>query len=142
MTTDDAANYRRIPIEVFNEGNFDRVDELFTEDYVEHAPLPPGWPEGREAVKAFAAALKEGFPDLEYEILQQYQDGDMHIGLIRATGTMSGSFMGMPATNKSATWDEVHIGRMRDGRLAEHWTVIDQLKMLQDLGLAPSPPGA
>lgn len=140
--TDDAATYRRIPLEVFNEGKLDLIDELFSDDYVEHAPVPPGFPEGREAVKAFVSAVRSAFADFRYEILMQHQDGDVHFGLIRASGTMTGDFMGMPATNKSATWDEVHIGRFADGRLAEHWAVIDQLKMLQDLGLAPSPPGS
>ena len=140
--TDDAAAYRRIPDEILNEGKLELIDELFTDDYVEHADLPPGFPEGRDAVRMFFGMLREGFPDLHYEVLQQYQDGDMHIGLIRGTGTMTGSFLGMPPTNKSATWDEVHIGRMRDGRLTEHWGIVDQLKMLQELGLAPAPPGS
>lgn len=48
----------------------------------------------------------------------------MHIAYIRGTGTQTGEFMGIPATNKTATWDEVHIGRMQDGKLAEHWAVL------------------
>ncbi|MFP5319732.1 MAG: ester cyclase [Acidimicrobiia bacterium] len=140
--TDDAASYRRIPIEILNEGRLELIDELFAEDYVEHAAIPPGFPEGREAVRMFFVMLREAFPDLRYEVLQQYQDGDIHIGYIRGSGTMTGAFMGMEPTSKSATWEETHIGRMRDGRLVEHWAVLDQLKMLQDLGLAPAPPGA
>jgi predicted ester cyclase len=31
---------------------------------------------------------------------------------------------------------------MAGGKLVEHWAVIDQLGMLQQLGFAPSPPGA
>jgi SnoaL-like polyketide cyclase len=45
----------------------------------------------------------------------------------------------MHATGKSAAWDEVHIGRLANGKLAEHRAVIDQLGMLQQLGLAPGP---
>ncbi len=55
---------------------------------------------------------------------------------------MRGDFMGMKATGKSATWDAVHIARVRDGKVAEHWAVQDQLGMLQRLGLAPAPPMA
>lgn len=138
--TDDAATYRRIPHEIFNEGKLDLIDEIFAEDYVEHHPAPPGFPEGREAVRTFISMAREGFPDLKYEILQQYQDGDVHVGYIRASGTMSGPFMGIPPTGKSATWDEIHIGRFERGKLAEHWAVVDRLKMLQDLGIAEGPP--
>lgn len=109
---DDAATYRRVPLEIFNEKKLDLIDEIFAEDYVEHVEGPPGFPEGREAVRTFVGALLEAFPDFRYEVLQQYQDGDMHIGYIRGTGTQTGEFMGIPATNKAATWDEVHIGRM------------------------------
>jgi len=140
--SDDAANYRRIPLEVFNEGNVDLVDELLAEDYVEHVPLPTGFPSGRESLKAFVTAVRAAFPDFKYEIVGQWQDGDTHLGLIRASGTMSGEFMGMPPSNKSASWDEVHIGRYADGKLVEHWAVIDQLGMLTQLGFVTPPGGS
>ncbi len=52
---------------------------------------------------------------------------------------MTGEFMGMPASGRSAAWDEVHIGRFANGKLAEHWAVVDQLGMLHQLGFAPTP---
>jgi predicted ester cyclase len=66
----------------------------------------------------------------------------MHIGWIRASGTMMGDFMGMPASGKSASWDESHIGRYANGKLVEHWAVIDQLSMLTQLGFIPPMGGA
>ena len=36
----------------------------------------------------------------------------------------------------------IDIYRLEDGRLAEHWHVIDQLTMLQQLGLLPAADGA
>jgi predicted ester cyclase len=52
---------------------------------------------------------------------------------------MKGEFAGMPATGKNATWTEIHIGRVVNGRLTEHWGVIDQLSMLIQLGVIESP---
>ena len=52
---------------------------------------------------------------------------------------MKGEFAGMPATGKHATWTEIHIGRVVNGRLTEHWGVIDQLSMLIQLGVIESP---
>lgn len=136
--SDDAATFRRFPLEVFNEGNVDLLDELVAEDFVEHS-APPGFPEGRDGFKQFVGMLRSAFPDFRYEILQQYQDGDGHVGYVRASGTMKGDFMGMPASGKSATWDEVHIGRFAGGKLAEHWAVIDTLSMMTQLGFVPEP---
>ena len=135
---EDAKNYRRIPLEVFNEGKIELVDELLAEDFVEHA-APPPFPQTRDALRQFVLAVRAAFPDFRYEILGQWQDGDTHIGYLRGSGTMTGDFMGMPASNKSAAWDEVHIGRFADGKLVEHWAVNDTLGMLQQLGLAPAP---
>ena len=139
---DDALNFRRIPLEIFNEGRLELIDELFADDYDEHVARPPGVPAGREGLRMFVAARKAAFPDLRYEILAQYQDGEIHIGHVRVTGTMTGDFLGMPASGKSATWEEIHIGRMVGGRLQEHWAVLDQLGMLQQLGFVPAPPGS
>ena len=134
---DDAANWRRIPEELISEGRLELVDELFAEDYVEHAAVPPGITPDREGVRAFFTALRAAFPDLRYEVLSQFQDGDTHVGHIRATGTMTGSFAGMPPSNKAATWEEMHIGRMANGQVLEHWGVVDQLSMLIQLGFVP-----
>ena len=138
--SDDAATFRRFPLEIFNEGKVELVDELCLPDMVEHA-APPGMPPTREALRALVPALRAAFPDFHYEVLQQYQDGDVGIGYIRASGTMTGDFMGMPASGKSASWDEIHIGRFTDGKLAEHWAVIDRLGMLEQLGFVPPPGG-
>lgn len=132
----DAQSFRRIPLEVFNQGKLELVEELLAEDFVEHA-APPGMPTNRDALRIFVTALREAFPDFKYEILGQWQDGDTHIGYIRGSGTMTGDFMGMPASGKSAAWDEMHIGRYVDGELVEHWAVIDQLSMLRQLGFVP-----
>ena len=139
--SDDAAAFRRIPLEIFNEGKLDLIDELFAEDFVEHIAQPPGVPPGREGLRVFAQALRAGFPDVRYEVLRQLQDGDMHTGHVRVTGTMTGEMMGMPPSGKSATWEEIHIARMAGGKLAEHWGVVDRLGMLQQLGFVPPPPG-
>ena len=139
---DDATNFRRIPMELFNERRLELIDELFAGDYVDHLERPPGVPEGLEGLRMFVSARAEAFPDLRYEVIGQYQDGDIHIGHVRVSATMTGDFLGMPATGKSATWEEIHIGRMVDGRLQEHWGVLDQLGMLQQLGFVSPPPGS
>jgi predicted ester cyclase len=52
---------------------------------------------------------------------------------------MQGDFMGIAATGKRAAWTEIHIGRGVNGRLTEHWGLVDQLGMLVQLGVVPAP---
>ena len=55
------------------------------------------------------------------------------------SATHSGTFLGIPATGRSCRFAGIDIYRLEDGRLAERWHVVDQLSMLQQLGLLPSP---
>lgn len=135
----DADIYRRIPEEIFNQGKIELIDEFFPADYIEHVPSPPGMPSGREGLRLFAQGIRAAFPDFHLEVISQYQDGDTHIAHVRGSGTMKGDFAGMPASGKSATWEEIHIGRMQGGKVVEHWGVMDQLGMLQQLGFIPEP---
>ena len=56
-----------------------------------------------------------------------------------ATGTQRGEFMGSPASGKRATWEEIHIIRMQDGKAVEHWGIVDALGTMQQLGMVPAP---
>jgi predicted ester cyclase len=62
---------------------------------------------------------------------------------VRYTGTNKGDFMGAPATGRKVDVQLIDIfGFGDDGLVREHWGVMDQMTMLQQLGLAPAGPPA
>jgi steroid delta-isomerase-like uncharacterized protein len=138
MTTDTKKNIERIPLEVLNNGNFALLDEIVATDFVDRT-TQPGVSPTREGFKQSLVALKKAFPDLHYTIDDSIESGDRIVHRLTASGTMKTDFMGIPATGKRATWTEVHIGRIANGRLAEHWGIVDQLGMLVQLGVVPAP---
>jgi predicted ester cyclase len=138
MTTANQRMIERIPLEVLNNGNFGLLDEIVASDFVEHSPQP-GVAPTREGFKQSVRALKTAFPDLRYTIDDSIVSGDRIVHRLSGSGTMKADYMGMPATDKRATWTEIHIGRVANGRLAEHWGVNDQLSMLIQLGVIESP---
>ena len=138
MTTETQKLIEQIPLEVLNNNKFELIDQIYSTDYVERTP-PPGVAPTREGFKQFAVALKKAFPDLRYTIEDSIESGDKIVHRLTARGTMKGDFNGMPATNKLATWTEIHIGRVVNGRLTEHWGLVDQLAMLVQLGVIQSP---
>ena len=138
MTTDTKRMIERIPLEVLNKGNFELLNELVAGDFVEHS-AQPGVPPTREGFKQTLIGLKKAFPDLLYTIDDSIESGDRIVHRVTASGTMKGDFMGIPATGKRATWTEIHIGRVANGRLAEHWALFDQLGMLVQLGIVQAP---
>ena len=79
------------------------------------------------------------FPDLQYTSRIRSPKGDKVVQRTTASGTMKGDFQGMPASGKSATWQEIHITRFASRKAVEHWATVDQLGMLQQLGFAEAP---
>jgi predicted ester cyclase len=138
MTPEIKLTAERIPLEVINNGNYGLVDELLSTDFVDHSPQL-GVPPTRDGLKQSLRALKTAFPNVRYTIESSIACGDQVVHYLKATGTMTGEFMGIAPTGKSATWTEIHIGKGVNGRLTEHWSVIDQLGMLVQLGVVPAP---
>jgi predicted ester cyclase len=138
MITDMKRTAERIPLEVWNTGNFGLLDELLVPGYVDHTPYAGAAPT-REGVKDSAKALRTAFPDIKYTIEDSIAYGDQIVHRLTATGTMTGEFMGVPPTGKRATWTEIHIGRGVNGRLTEHWGLVNELSMLTQLGIVQTP---
>jgi predicted ester cyclase len=115
---------------------------VIADNSVDHGELPPGMPPGKEGVKLFVKALRSAFPDLKITLGLQVAEGDLVVQQATTTGTMKGAFAGMPPSGKKATWEAIHITRIKGDKIVEHWAVQDQLGMLQQLGFIPTPEAA
>lgn len=123
---------QRVADEIFNQGNLDAVDVLFSADYVEHSPMP-GLPPTRESVKQIMATIRAAFPDLRYTTEDHIAEGDKVVSCMRAYGTHLGMFQGIAPTAKQATWQEIHVARIADGQVVEHWSSVNMLELLQQI---------
>jgi len=138
---DHAATLRRL-YDRLNTGDVDGFGELLAADFVEHEETP-GLAPTKDGVKAFFRMYIAAFPDLRMDAEDVMASGDKAVARVRTTGTNRGEFMGMPATGKSIDVQLIDIMRFGgDGLVREHWGVIDLLKMMQQLGLAPEGPPA
>lgn len=138
MTTNLKTKLDRIPLEIYNQGKLQLIDELYASDYRDRS-VQPGMEPTREGFKKFVTSLRTAFPDLQYTIDDSIESGDKFVTRLTASGTMRGEFSGMPATNKRATWSEIHIVRVKDDLVVEHWGLIQELGMLVQLGVIPMP---
>ena len=55
------------------------------------------------------------------------------------TGTHVGDLMGIAPTGREISVEAITIHRMKDGLIAEEWTVWDALGLLQQVGAVPAP---
>lgn len=124
--------------ETMSTGNLDDLDEILAEDLIEHAPLPPGIPAGREGVKQLMATYREAFPDLRMTIEKYIEQGDVGCAVLRVTGTNTGPLLGQPPTGRPVDICMIDVVRVADGRAAEHWGASDDLGMFAQLGMSTS----
>jgi steroid delta-isomerase-like uncharacterized protein len=121
--------------EVINKGNMSVADSYIAPNIVDHQlESQPGLPGGVAGFEAFMSMFRRAFPDLHYTVEDVIVEGDKVVQRTTARGTMKGDFMGMPASGKTANWEEIHISRFADGKIVEHWAVVDQVAMLTQLG--------
>ena len=94
-----------------------------------------------QPLKDHIAMNEAAFPGYELRIEQMIAEDDLVSVIGRASGTHKGPFMGMPPTGK--IWDvPLHITyRIQDGKIVEHWLVLDTASFMQQLGMIPSTEG-
>lgn len=124
-------------IEAINSNNLTTIDELFASSYVDRTPLPGTTPD-RDGLKQGLTKFRMAFPDFRYTIEDEIVAEDKLVHRLTGRGTQKGEFQGVPATGKQATWSEIHIGRLVNGKFVEHWGLGDQLGMMQQLGVVPA----
>jgi steroid delta-isomerase-like uncharacterized protein len=126
---------RRFIDEVFVAGRLDAVDDLVAPDFVPHSwpGTGPGPAELKRAMKRVFAGLSE----VSMAIEDMIAEDDRVAVRLTAHAVHTGEFMGMPASGKSYTIPEIHIFRVSDGRIAEHWGQADLLGMMRQLGAMP-----
>ena len=136
-TEENKKSARRLVIHGINSGNMAVIDEHISPNVVPHT-LPLGFPPTREGLKSFITGFRAAFPDLHYGIEDELVDGDKVVHRLKGAGTMKGDFQGMRASGKKATWHEMHIGRFdANGRIVEHWGIMDIMSMMTQLGFGP-----
>jgi steroid delta-isomerase-like uncharacterized protein len=137
MSTDaNKAIARRFIAEIFDAGRADAVDDLVTPDFVSHG-LPGSGP---EVMKTAISRVARALSDSRHEIHDMIGEGDKVAVRLTSTAVQSGAFMGMPATGRGYTIEELHLFRIVDGRVAEHWHQGDVVGMMRQLGAMPEQP--
>ena len=81
---------------------------------------------------------RAGFPDIHCEVADLVEEGNAVAWSVRATGTHTGDFMGIPPSGRRVDFDSLNIGRFRNGRAHRHRVLMNETKMMTQLGLMPS----
>jgi steroid delta-isomerase-like uncharacterized protein len=138
---EDKTLVRRLVDEAQSRGNLEVVDEILAEDFVNHSAFP-GFSPDREGVKQLFVALRAAFEDFHATIHQQVAEGGKVVTRKTFHGTHRGEFMGVPATGRQVEINVIDILYVEGGRITDHWTQVDLLGLMQQLGVVPEQAGA
>lgn len=124
----DAALLHRVVDEIWNEGDLDLADELFSSDYVNHGGLIPDLVKGPEGVKFSVALYRAAFPGLRIRVDSlSVIDGMVDLRWTAQSTSNVGSEISGAITSSVA-----------GGQVVESWTSWDSAAAL--LGLVSSMP--
>ena len=135
-TEENKALVRRFVDEVQIQGNTDLIDEICSPEFVNHS-TPPGLPPDREGIKIVTAMFRGAFPDSYFTVEDMMAEGDKVATRKTFYGTHEGEFMGIPPSGRRVSVGLIDIVRIADGRVVEHWSMGDNLGMMQQLGAIP-----
>ena len=115
-------------------GNSEEFSDLVAENVRD---LNSGSETDALAFEARARAVREAFGDLEHELDELLIEGERIAWRWRLSGVHRAPFLGQPATGKRVTLRGVNFQRIQNGRVTEHYTVLDTQRALAEIS-APS----
>lgn len=116
--------------------NLAAVDEYMSLDFVDHS-VPPGLPADREGVKMQFSMFFKALPDLHAIIHDQVADENKVVTRKTLRGTHQGELLGIPPSGKSVDIEVIDILAVKDGKITDHWNLVDQLGLMKQLGVIP-----
>ncbi|GEM_PF-371721 len=132
----DRALVRTAVEAIWNRGDLDVADGLFSADYVNHGGLIPDLVRGPEAIKLSVALYRRAFPDLHLAIERLETEGETVVLEWIARGAPPWA----PLAEQGETLSGVTRLRVATGQIAESWMSWDTA-VLQRLGI-DAPDGA
>jgi len=137
-TEENKAIVRHMTEEFYNQGNVESAERYFADTYVHHDPASPHVRD-REGLKAVLRSFLSGCPDLHITIDQLLAEGDTVAKRWTYHATHTGDLAGLPPTGKRITMSGLELFRLTGGRIVECWLGYDNLSLMQQLGVIPTP---
>jgi predicted ester cyclase len=132
---DPAALLRFITAEIWCNRRYELINELISEDFVDHIEVQGLEGTGRARYLASAHVVHDAFSDYHEEAEFTVTEGDLAVSCARITGTHDGDLMGLPPTGRKVDYNSIGILRFADGQVVERWGIGDAMKQMQQLGV-------
>lgn len=129
---------RQFPEEVISRNNIDHIDEICTENVIDHHDTF-GETRGREALKETTEYLHAVLAGPSATVEDIVVEENRVALRWNSRGIHEGEFLGFEPTGRSYVIEVTMFARMKDGKIAERWVLGDTLGMLQQFGIIELP---
>jgi predicted SnoaL-like aldol condensation-catalyzing enzyme len=116
---------------VFVKKDLSSVEQFMRSDYIQHNPLVK---QGASGFREFFATWFDSVTDWQYSLKNIAAAGNEVWAYGTYAGTLSKDWLGISAAGQKYAFDAVDIFRLEDGKLAEHWDVMDIYGLFRQLG--------
>ena len=116
---------------VFVNKDLTAVDQYMRSDYVQHDPLVN---QGASGFKEFFSSWFASVPDWQYTLRKIAAEGNEVWVYGTYAGTLKKDWLGITASGQKYAFEALDIFRLQDGKLAEHWDVMDIYGLFKQLG--------
>jgi steroid delta-isomerase-like uncharacterized protein len=137
-TEENKAIVRRMTEEFYNQGNIESADHFFAATYMHHDPASPHIRD-RDGLKEMVRGFRAGCPDLYITIDQLVAEDDTVTKRWSFHATHTGDLSGLPPTLRRIAMSGLELFRLEGGKIVECWSAYDNLNLLQQLGVIPTP---
>ena len=114
-------------------GDDTALDDLVAADMVNHA----AGPQGRDGLQRILRIIDDDLGPVTVEQHHLIGDGDLVAQHLTVRGTHRASTMpllaGVPASGRATAWTFIHIWRIEDGMIVEHWACRDDMGLLAQI---------
>lgn len=136
MSTANKQLIARLHADVLDTGDLAPIDDLIHPDYLNHEAAP-GTPGGRDGFRHTVEFLRGGFSDLRFVIEDMVAEDDRVVVRCQFEGTHDGTFLGIAPTGRRVSTQHIHIYRIQDDQVTEHWACRDDISGFRQLGTQP-----
>jgi len=137
MSQENKQIARRVLVDLFEKGNLETAGELIHPAFVNHE-APPDNPQGPEGLKETINWLHGLWGPMRADVEDMICEDDKVVARVTMHGRHLGEFLGKPPTGKAFSTQQIHIWRLEDDKVIEHWSVRDDLGQALQLGLLPA----
>ncbi len=139
MSADANKELVKALFEGMNRGDDSVLDRYLSPDVVCYVGGMSEPVRGLDMNKQMDAAFHRAFSEIRYTVVDIVAAGDTVA--VRRSWSMkhTGSFEGIPPTNKEVSGTAMDFMRIADGKIVVQWSESDNLSFMQQLGVLPAP---